>query len=571
MGSLLFRRRHLRTLLPDNTAFYWSAWESNVGTSNGICQCLRKLSSSIQARKFDFTDLTRPHTWYPIARRKKRNVILHVGPTNSGKTYHALKQLESSSSGIYCGPLRLLAWEVAQRMNRAKVPCDLITGQEKEEVDGAKHKAVTVEMADVTSDYNCAVVDEIQMMGCKTRGFSFTRALLGISADELHLCGDAAAVPLIQEILKVTDDNVMVRHYERLAPLVPLKNPLGSFSNIQTGDCIVTFSRYEIYKIKRQIESGRKHLCSVVYGSLPPETRTRQATMFNDENSDFDILVASDAIGMGLNLNISRIIFSALRKFDGVENRELTVSEIKQIAGRAGRYRSKFPVGEVTCLDSEDLPLLHSSLSSPSPIIEQAGLFPSFDLLLLYSRLHPNYGLHQILEHFVENAKVSPNYFIANCEEMLKVAAVIDELPLNLNDKYLFTVSPVDMKDDISSQGLTQFAQNYSKNRFVRLKEIFTPGTLKVPKSHNALKELESIHKVLDLYVWLSFHMHDSFPDHELAASQKAICSMLIEEFLGTNLLQKPRLKKLPRRGRVESSAVNMTSVEKLNTIIDHS
>ncbi|XP_075477018.1 DExH-box ATP-dependent RNA helicase DExH16, mitochondrial isoform X2 [Primulina tabacum] len=530
MGSLLFRRRHFRTLLPDNTNFYWSAWESNVGTSNGICQCLRQLSSSMQARKFDFTDLTRPHTWYPIARRKKRNVILHVGPTNSGKTYNALKQLESSSSGIYCGPLRLLAWEVAHRMNRAKVPCDLITGQEKEEVDGAKHKAVTVEMADVTSDYKCAVVDEIQMVGCKTRGFSFTRALLGISADELHLCGDAAAVPLIQEILKVTDDNVM-----------------------------------------RQIESGRKHLCSVVYGSLPPETRTRQATMFNDENSDFDILVASDAIGMGLNLNISRIIFSTLRKFDGVENRELTVSEIKQIAGRAGRYRSKFPVGEVTCLDSEDLPLLHSSLSSPSPIIEQAGLFPSFDLLLMYSRLHPSYGLHQILEHFVENAKVSPNYFIVNCEEMLKVAAVIDELPLNLNDKYLFTVSPVDMNDDISSQGLTQFAQNYSKNRFVRLKEIFTPGTLKVPKSHNALKELESIHKVLDLYVWLSFHMHDSFPDHELAASQKAICSMLIEEFLGTNLLQKPRLKKLPRRGQVESSAGTMTSVEKLNSMFDHS
>ncbi|KZV56277.1 ATP-dependent RNA and DNA helicase [Dorcoceras hygrometricum] len=219
--------------------------------------------------------------------------------------------------------------------------------------------------------------------------------------------------------------------------------------------------------------------------------------------------------------------------------------------GRAGRYRSKFPNGEVTCLYGEDLPLLHSSLSSPSPVIEQAGLFPNFDLLLMYSRLHPSYGLHQIMEHFVENAKVSPNYFITDCEELLKVAAVIDELPLTLNDKYLFTVSPVDMDDDISSQGLTQFAQNYSKNRIVRLKEIFTPGTLKVPKSHNALKELESIHKVLDLYVWLSFHMHDSFPDHELAASQKAICSMLIEEFLGTNLLVKPCLKKLSRRSQL--------------------
>ncbi|KAI3459409.1 hypothetical protein Pfo_016072 [Paulownia fortunei] len=547
MGSLLFRRRLSGTLVPDNADFYHSNWQSKFGTSYGIYQCLRKLSSSTGAKKFDFTDLTCPHTWYPIARRKKRNVILHVGPTNSGKTYHALKRLESSSSGIYCGPLRLLAWEVAQRLNKAKVPCDLITGQEREEVDGAKHRAVTVEMADVTSDYNCAVVDEIQMLGCRTRGFSFTRALLGISADELHLCGDAAAVPLIQELLKATDDNIKVQYYERLSPLVPLKVPLGSFSNIRTGDCIVAFSRYEIYKIKRKIENGRKHLCSVVYGSLPPETRTRQATMFNDESSDFDVLVASDAIGMGLNLNISRIIFSTLRKFDGVETRELSVSEIKQIAGRAGRYRSKFPVGEVTCLDAEDIPLLLSSLSSPSPILEQAGLFPNFDLLFMYSRLHPTYGLHQILKHFVENAKLSENYFITDCEQMLKVAAVIDELPLSLNDKYLFTISPVDMDDDISSQGLTQFAQSYCKNCVVRLKEIFTPGTLKVPKSHNALKELESIHKVLDLYVWLSFHMDDSFPDRELAASQKAICSMLIEVFLGRDGWQKPSPRYLHR------------------------
>ncbi|CAA0829102.1 ATP-dependent RNA helicase SUV3- mitochondrial, partial [Striga hermonthica] len=303
-----------------------------------------------------------------------------------------------------------------------------------------------------------------------------------------------------------------------------------------------------------RIENRGNHLCSVVYGSLPPETRSRQATMFNDETSDFDVLVASDAIGMGLNLNISRIIFSTLKKFDGVETRNLTVSEIKQIAGKAGRFKSKFPVGEVTCLDADDIPLLHSSLGSPSPIIEQAGLFPNFDLLLMYSHVRPSYGLHQILQHFAENSKLSEKYFISDCEQLLKVAAVIDELPLSLNDKYLFTVSPVDMDDDISSQGLTQFAQSYCKSRCVRLKEIFTPGTLKVPKSHKALKELESIHKVLDLYVWLSFHLEDSFPDRELAASQKAICSMIIEEFLGRDGLQKPNLKNL-RRSPLKSLA----------------
>ncbi|XP_057759544.1 DExH-box ATP-dependent RNA helicase DExH16, mitochondrial-like isoform X1 [Arachis stenosperma] len=121
----------------------------------------------------------------------------------------------------------------------------------------------------------------------------------------------------------------------------------------------------------KKIENQGKHLCLVVYGLLPPETRTRQASMFNDATSEFDVLVASDAIGMGLNLYISRIIFSTLKKFDGFEFWDLTVSEIKQSAGRVGRYGSNFPVGEVTCIDAEDLPLLNSSLNSRSPTLKE--------------------------------------------------------------------------------------------------------------------------------------------------------------------------------------------------------
>ncbi|XP_078160186.1 ATP-dependent RNA helicase isoform X2 [Carex rostrata] len=469
-----------------------------------------------------------------------------MGPTNSGKTYHALKRLEASSSGLYCGPLRLLAWEVAQRMNKAKVPCNLITGQERDEIDGAQHTSVTVEMADVSSEYQCAVIDEIQMVSCKTRGFAFTRALLGICSDELHVCGDPASVPLIQRILEVTGDNVQIQYYERLSPLVPLKVPLESFSNIKKGDCIVTFSRTDIYRLKKKIEARGKHLCSVVYGSLPPETRTKQATLFNDDKSEMDVLVASDAIGMGLNLNISRIIFSTMKKFDGESTRELTVPEIKQISGRAGRYGSKFPVGEVTCLNGKDLPLLHSSLNAASPVLESAGLFPTFDLLSLYSRMHSTKAFYPVLEKFLAKAKLSSDYFISDCEDLMKVAAVVDGLPLALYDKYLFCLSPVDMADDISAQGLIQFAENFSKKGLVRLKEIFMPGTLQVPKTQNQLKELESIHKVLDLYVWLSYRMEESFPDREVAASQKSMCSLLIEEFLERSGGYKPFKKAQP-------------------------
>ncbi|KAK4778386.1 hypothetical protein SAY87_018573 [Trapa incisa] len=549
MVSWLFRRRVLSPavwgILQGKKDPSWLQLEQKTGCLNRVFVTVRQHTSTSRSNTFDVTDLTRPHTWYPTARRKSRKVVLHVGPTNSGKTHGALKQLQLSSSGIYCGPLRLLAWEVAKRLNKAKVPCDLITGQEKDEVEGAKHKSVTVEMADVTSEYHCAVIDEIQMLGCMTRGYSFTRALLGLAADELHLCGDAAAVPLVQELLKVTGDVVKVQYYDRLSPLVPLKVPLGPFKNIRTGDCIVAFSRYEIYKLKRYIEKDGKHLCSVVYGSLPPETRTRQATMFNDVNSEFDVLVSSDAIGMGLNLNISRIIFSTMKKFDGIEMRELIVPEIKQIAGRAGRYGSKYPVGEVTCIHADDLPLLHSSINAPSPILERAGLFPTFDLFFMYSRLRPGYGLQHIMEYFVENAKLSDNYFITDCENLLKIAAVLDHLPLSLHDKYLFCMSPTEMDDEIVSQGLTQFAQNYAERGIVHLREIFTPGMLQVPETHTKMKELESIHKVLDLYVWLSYRLEDAFPDRDMAASQREICSMLIEEFLERLGWQKPSHRKL--------------------------
>ncbi|KAH9295761.1 hypothetical protein KI387_039349, partial [Taxus chinensis] len=192
--------------------------------------------------------------------------------------------------------------------------------------------------------------------------------------------------------------------------------------------------------------------------------------------------------------------------------------------GRAGRYGSLFPNGEVTCMSEEDLCLLRSSLKAPSPYLKAAGLFPSFDILALYSRLHPEYTFYSVLEQFVEKAKLSSNYFLSDCEDIMNAAAVIEDLPLGLQERYIFCISPVDIKDNISAQGLIQFAEAYAKKGRVHLQEIFTPETLRIPKTHNALIELESIHKVLDLYVWLGFHFEESFPDREVASSQKALC-----------------------------------------------
>ncbi|CAM6091766.1 unnamed protein product [Calypogeia fissa] len=502
----------------------------SVGRNELWYQSQRFLSTKGGPSLVDLMDLTLPHTWYPNARKKKRHVVMHVGPTNSGKTHTAIKRLQLCSSGVYCGPLRLLAWEVAERVNKANVACNLVTGQEKREVDGAKHTAMTVEMADVTRDYGCAIIDEIQMIGCQERGFSFTRALLGLAADELHLCGDPSAVSVVQNLLAATEDLFEVKYYNRLSPLEAMRKPLGTYSKIRKGDCVVAFSRRNIYSIKKEIETSGKLKCSVVYGSLPPETRTRQAEQFNDTSSGLDVLIASDAVGMGLNLNIRRIIFSTLEKFDGTCTRSLTPVEIKQIAGRAGRFGSMFPNGEVTCLISEDLPLLHGSLSTPSIPLKAAGLLPAFDFFALYSTLHPDMTFAEILEDFMLKARLSPDYFMCNCESMMVVAEMIQNLPLPLQDRFLFCICPVDIKDEISMGALVQFASEYAKEGSVSLQKIFTPGNIKLPRTQGALIQLESFHKVLELYIWLSLRFKDAFNDYHLALSQKELCSLIIEE-----------------------------------------
>jgi len=111
-------------------------------------------------------DMRAPHRWYPAARAiAPRRLIMHVGPTNSGKTYRALERLKEAASGVYLAPLRLLAWEVSERLSDGGVPCNLLTGQEREEREGARHVSCTVEMADPSSAIDVAVIDEAQMLG----------------------------------------------------------------------------------------------------------------------------------------------------------------------------------------------------------------------------------------------------------------------------------------------------------------------------------------------------------------------------------------------------------------------
>lgn len=282
---------------------------------HGLNQHLKYLSygsvANRQFSKFDIgdhqklADLRFPIEWYPATRAMHREIHLHVGPTNSGKTYHALKRMEKAESGIYAGPLRLLAHEIYSRFTAKGIMCNLITGDEMlvSPEEAVPMTSCTVEMMSVNQKVEVAVIDEIQMIGDSYRGWAWTQALLGVQAKEVHLCGEARVVPLIRELAALMGDKLKIYEYQRLSPLRTMSSSLnGKLENLRKGDCVVAFSRLAIHMLKDEIEKKTKKRVAVIYGSLPPETRAQQARLFNEPDNEYDYLVASDAIGMGLNL-----------------------------------------------------------------------------------------------------------------------------------------------------------------------------------------------------------------------------------------------------------------------------
>lgn len=215
------------------------------------------------------SNLSEPSNWYPDARQFKRKIIYHAGPTNSGKTYSALQAFIKSSSGIYCGPLKLLANEVFAKTNESETKCDLVTGEERkyanQSLEPAEHISCTVEMVNLERTYDVAVIDEIQLICDQQRGWAWTRAFLGLKAKEIHLCGDKTALELISDLAFLTGDTIEINNYERLTQLSYMAKSLDSFENVEPGDCIVCFNKSDIFNVTKSLEKIG-HEVAVIYG-----------------------------------------------------------------------------------------------------------------------------------------------------------------------------------------------------------------------------------------------------------------------------------------------------------------
>ena len=306
-----------------------------------------------------------PKDEYPEARAMRRRFILHIGGTNTGKTYAGFQRLRRAATGVYLSPLRLLALEAQETLLDMGVRCSLTTGEEEDVREGDTHVAATAEKLDIRAHYDVAVIDECQMIADRERGFAWTRAILGVLAPEVHLCAAPEARDLLIRIIESTGDSWEEVRHLRKTPLVCMSREID-FDDVRPGDALITFSKIGVLSIAEDLRSHGKRP-AIIYGALPYATRRRQMEGFL--NGETQYVVSTDAIGMGLNLPIRRIIFMDTQKFDGVERRDLKPSEIQQIAGRAGRYGiyDKGYVGS-----TENLSFIRSGLETVVPPLQQA-------------------------------------------------------------------------------------------------------------------------------------------------------------------------------------------------------
>ncbi|XP_055852940.1 ATP-dependent RNA helicase SUV3 homolog, mitochondrial [Episyrphus balteatus] len=497
------------------------------------------------------SDLRTPANWYPSARAITRKIIFHAGPTNSGKTYHAMERFLTAKSGVYCGPLKLLATEVFNKSNERGTPCDLVTGEERKfginENTPAAHVACTVEMTSVTTPYEVAVIDEIQLLKDPQRGWAWTRAFLGLIADEVHVCGEAGSLELLQKICETTHETVEVNTYNRLTELTIEDSALVTLDNVQPGDCIVCFNKNDIYSVSREIEARGKEV-AVIYGGLPPGTKLAQAAKFNDPENSCKVMVATDAIGMGLNLSIRRIIFYSIIKPTMNEKGEreidtISVSQALQIAGRAGRFKTQWEHGYVTTYKAEDLPTLKNILTqSPDPL-KKAGLHPTADQIELYAYHLPNSTLSNLMDIFVTLCTVDDSlYFMCNTEDFKFLAEMIQHVPLPLRARYVFCCAPINKKMAFVCSMFLKIARQYSKSEPISYEFIahHCGWPLGLPRTILDLVHLESVFDVMDLYLWLSYRFTDMFPD----AAQVRVSQKELDEIIQQGVFQITRLLK---------------------------
>jgi ATP-dependent RNA helicase SUPV3L1/SUV3 len=417
---------------------------------------------------------------FPEARALGRRWIAFLGPTNSGKTYAAMQELMAAETGTYLAPLRLLALEGYEILQEGGMAAAMLTGEETlGDPDAATHVASTIEMLSTRRVVDAAVVDEVQMLGDAQRGHAWTQALVGAPARKLLICGSAAAEPALKRLAAMLGEPLEIRRFRRKAPLELLKRPVH-LGALEAGDAVVVFSRRQAHDLRQALgRLGRR--TAMIYGSLSPQVRRTEAARFN--SGEAEILIATDAIGMGLNLNIRRILFGALKKFTGVTAGWLEPEAMRQIAGRAGRY-GKHEVGEVgVLLGVEGFDRLATALrQAPAPL--DPSSFRFFPPAEATTAVAEGLGVERLLPtlDYIAGSVARRGEFVLRLEdEQRELAGLVDSWArrLPLEERHRLLGSPI----PLAIGRVVDFAQA-------------TIEALARGRSHSLEPELEEVHRL---------------------------------------------------------------------------
>jgi ATP-dependent RNA helicase SUPV3L1/SUV3 len=467
---------------------------------------------------------------FATARALRRRITLVTGPTNSGKSHTALDRLASADNGFALAPLRLLAHEFREALGQRGVDASLATGEERITIPGSRHLAATVEMCPLHNPVDVAIVDEAQLLHDRDRGAAWTAAIMGVPAREVFVLGAPECIPMVERIAALCGDELEKVSLERKGPLRAATNPVG-LSELRPGDALIAFSRRDVLDLRAElVRRGRR--VAVIYGALSPEVRRAEAARFR--NGEADIVVATDAIGMGLNLPIRRVIFSTLKKFDGEERRDLNAQEVKQIGGRAGRF-GKYEEGIVAVLAGAGSPdfvrhLLHSPPAPPAELRPQVQ--PDADIIRAVATEIGSDSLFGVLAR-IKRAVLrldDPNYRLADMTQAQAIASAIDGVGLPLMDRWTYSLCPVDERDN-GIQRLARWAVDHAAGR-----PIVPPSAGRLPPPEQAtgeeLQRGEKVHKRLVAWRWLALRFPLAYPDFEQAEAETVRLDHWIEDVL---------------------------------------
>lgn len=532
VGAFVAHTRALGAALGIDPEPYWSALDTDgleertrFATIEGRMQAAhaQQLEQRSAQRVKEAVRLADYPESFPAVHLPRRFVAL-LGPTNSGKTHRAVDALKQARSGVYLAPLRLLANENYERLADAGIAVSLVTGEERKLHPQATHFASTVEMLDPHRPLDVAVIDEVQMLEDAERGSAWTAAVCGVPAQTVYLLGSPTAEPALRALAARLALPLEVEHLQRKAPLEVDPKPVMGLSALKPGDALIAFSRRDVLFLAQQLSRMGRSVATI-YGALSPEARRAQARRF--ASGEASIVVATDAIGMGLNLPISRAVFSSVSKFDGYDEDFLPRALLHQIAGRAGRY-GIHEAGRVAGLDEFAHRHVQRELRrQPEPLhATRFQVSPSLDHLHALQEATGEQSLEKLLQRFVRNLDLRDDFFVpANLEDPLARAPLLDRTGLSLEERVMLSLVPINSNVIVLDAAWRGWVAAMARGEVSRFRRDYAPERMD-------LQEAEDACRVCAAYSWLSYRRPDMFPDGEVARELSVRLSLLIDEML---------------------------------------